>query len=411
MRAIIGLLCSAILTLSGYAQVDPLGQVLDQMPDSLRTLVDRPEEHQVQIMYTRIDRDEDNRPLFTTFTHGLDTSRYFYPASTVKLPTALLALEKLNHLRIIGLDRETPMYTGTGRPPQQGVAADSSAATGLPSVAHYIKKIFLVSDNEAYNRLYEFLGQAALNEKLHARGFESSRIIHRLSAPQFDSIDNRYTNPVLFRRSDTLLYFQGEVFSRADAELDLQDQIRGKGYIDREGKLIKAPFDFRHKNHLSLPDLHDILKVVLFPESASEKQRFDLSRSDYEFVYRYMSMLPRESDEPAYPQYQNWDGFVKFLLYGDTRDPIPDHIRIFNKVGDAYGFLTDAAYVVDFKNGVEFILAASVHVNENQIFNDGVYEYDDLGFPFLATLGRLIYAYELQRERKVSPDLSRFDLH
>jgi hypothetical protein len=37
---------------------------------------------------------------------------------------------------------------------------------------------------------------------------------------------------------------------------------------------------------------------------------------------------------------------------------IPANIRIFNKIGSAYGFLTDAAYIVDYQEGIEFILAA-----------------------------------------------------
>jgi len=86
-----------------------------------------------------------------------------------------------------------------------------------------------------------------------------------------------------------------------------------------------------------------------------------------------MSILPRESE---YPKYDQWDSYVKFFLFGDKKDTMPDHIRIFNKVGDAYGYLTDCAYVVDYDNRVEFLLTVAVSVNANQIYNDGVYEYD-----------------------------------
>ncbi|MCO6478632.1 MAG: hypothetical protein J5I94_18510, partial [Phaeodactylibacter sp.] len=139
-----------------------------------------------------------------------------------------------------------------------------------------------------------------------------------------------------------------------------------------------------------------------FPDAVPPGERFNLTPEDYRFLWKYMSMLPRESD---YPQYKEWDSYVKFFLFGDSKEPIPDHIRIFNKVGDAYGFLTDVAYVVDFKNKVEFLLAANLHVNKNQTYNDGMYEYDEIGFPVLARLGRLIYEYELERPRKYAPDL------
>lgn len=70
------------------------------------------EQHRVQIIYTQIDRDAENRPTFTSFTYRVDPAEYFYPASTVKLPTALLALEKLQRLSIDGLGRDTAMLTG-----------------------------------------------------------------------------------------------------------------------------------------------------------------------------------------------------------------------------------------------------------------------------------------------------------
>ena len=37
-----------------------------------------------------------------------------------------------------------------------------------------------------------------------------------------------------------------------------------------------------------------------------------------------------------------------------------------------------------------FILSATIKVNNNRIYNDDKYEYDDIGFPFLAELGREI---------------------
>ena len=102
------------------------------------------------------------------------------------------------------------------------------------------------------------------------------------------------------------------------------------------------------------------------------------------------------------------DGYVKFLMFGGSARDIPPNFRIFNKVGDAYGFLTDAAYIVDFDNGVEFLLAATVYTNENATFNDNQYEYDEIGLPFLRELGQAIYELELERERPARPDLSRF---
>jgi len=386
--------------------LDPLQQMLQSNPE-IRTFAENPE-HKVQIIYTQIDRDAQNHPSFTTYTYGLDTNHYFYPASTVKLPTALLALERLNELGIEGLDKHSTFQTGAATPPQTAVLTDSSKADLLPNVAHYIKKILLVSDNDAYNRLYEFLGQAYINERLREKGFTRTRIIHRLSVSGYDSLDNRRTNPLVFLEGDSVLYRQDEVYSNGYPNWTLENQIQGKAFMNGAGEIVQEPFDFTYKNYMSLLDLHDILQTTLFPEAVPTPQSFNLTETDYDLLYEYMSKLPRESEEPAYPDLANWDDYVKFLLYGSSKQDIPGHIRIFNKVGDAYGYLTDAAYIIDTKNGVEFLLAATIHVNENKTFNDGVYEYEETGFPFLKKLGEVVYEFELNRERPHDPDFSKF---
>ena len=87
---------------------------------------------------------------------------------------------------------------------------------------------------------------------------------------------------------------------------------------------------------------------------------------------------------------------------------IPNNIRIFNKPGDAYGHLIDAAYIVDFKHKIEFFLSAVIYCNSDGILNDDKYDYDNIGKPFMKNLGELIYDYELKRIYKNRPDLSPF---
>lgn len=383
---------------------NPLQDILNQNKAVFGDIFDRPEHYEVQIIYTQIDRTPDNTPKFRSYEFGVNADRYFYPASTVKLPTALVALEKLNQLQIVDLDKHTPMRTGAATPPQTSAFLDPTAENLLPSVAHYIKKIFLVSDNDAYNRLYEFVGQQQLNETLWEKGFTDTRIIHRLSEPGYDKNTNCFTNPVTFYQDNQVLYHQDEVHSQAYSDLKLKQQIKGKGYENNEDAIVMQPFDFRYKNYISLQNLHDILKAVLFPGSVPDEQHFDLTESDYDILYQYMSQYPKEGK----PYYDKPDGYVKFFMYGGEQDSIPNNIRIFNKVGDAYGYLTDVAYIVDFKNQIEFLVAATIHVNDNRIYNDGMYEYEEKGFPFFEQLGQLIYDFELKRDRDFVPDLSRF---
>ena len=385
-----------------------LDEFLTRQPERFGAAVEDPRTHRVQVIYTRIDRDEDNAPSFTSYTYRLDADEYFYPASTVKLPAALLALEKLNDLGFDALNRDTTMLTGAADASQSAAISDRTSSSGLPSVGQYIRKILLVSDNDAFNRLYEFIGQQPLNEAMHAKGFEDTRIMHRLEIARTVE-ENQHTNPVVFVGDDAVVYEQPAITS--DVEYVARKQILlGKAEVV-DGERLERPKDFAEKNAYPLQDQHDVIRALMFPATVPESSRFRLSEDDYRFVYRYMSMYPGESGIDEYSDAGEYpDGYVKFLMFGGDAADIPGNIRIFNKVGDAYGFLTDAAYVVDFENGVEFILAATVYSNANETFNDNNYEYDEVGMLFLRELGQAIYDIELARPRLHAPDLSRFEI-
>ena len=140
------------------------------------------------------------------------------------------------------------------------------------------------------------------------------------------------------------------------------------------------------------------------------KQRFNLTPEDYRFLYQYLSQYPSETIYPAYDSSNYWDSYVKFLYYGAQKQPMQKGLRIFNKVGDAYGFLLDVAYVADFENNIEFMLSAVIYCNSDGTLNDDNYDYEKTGFPFMKNLGQVIYNYELKRQRKEVPDLSNFKM-
>ncbi len=391
------------------ARKDPvdtfMANLLGKHPGFFDAVMKKKKEFNVQIIYTQIDHKKNGSVVFTDHYFNVNKENYFYPASTVKLPVAFLALQKLNELKVAGLNRNTTMITASDENDAIQVCNDPSTATGPPTIAHYIKQILLVSDNDAFNRLYEFLGQEYINNSLHNMGYTDAQIIHRLNISLTED-QNRLTNPVEFYDSSGRKVYEkpGEKSKLVYADRNTK---MGKGYF-RGGALINEPFDFSKKNRLSLPDLHHIIRAVMFPEAVPEYQRFNLTEEDYTFLRRYMSMMPTESSFPFYSPPDHWDTYVKFLFYGREKDKADPSIRIFNKVGDAYGFLIDAAYVADFKNNVEFQLSAVIHCNSDGIYNDDKYEYEDIGLPFMKNLGRVIYEFELSRQRKKETDLSLF---
>lgn len=403
-------LMSGCASMSGDDPGEEMGLVetlLRSRQDLFQSVLDNIDYHEVQVLYTQIDRDTENRPRFTSHAFRVDSDAYFYPASAVKLAGALLALEKLNRVGVEGLDRNTPLSIGAEFSGQTAVETDESSPTGRPSIGHFVKKIFLVSDNDAYNRTYEFVGQQQMNERLWEMGYEDVRLTHRLSV-FLSAEENRYTNPFTFYEGEQTLWAQKAQKSSLEISAP-KPVLRGKGYI-RGGELVEEPKDFAGSNYMSIEVLQGLLKAALFPDSLPPEMRFNLAQDDYAFLVRTMGMVPRESAYPEYDSEEYFDSYVKFFMFGDSKEPMPNRIRVLNKVGQAYGYLTDNAYIVDLDRGVEFLLTAVISVNENRIFNDDNYEYDEIGLPFLANLGRVIYEYELKRPRAVVADLSRFDI-
>lgn len=372
---------------------------------ALKRILDHPDSFRYQLIYTRIDRDKHNRPHFYNYDYRVDSLEYFNPASTVKMPLAFLSLEKMNGLARYGIDKFTPMLTDSSYSGQSAAYTDTSAAGGLPSLAQYIKKIFLVSDNDAYNRVYEFLGQQGLNERLWQMGYPDIRITRRF-VPMSEE-ENRNTNAIRFVREGRLLYAQPAARSRLTFDFSRKALI-GNAHYDRYDSLVRTPMDFTRHNNIPLEDLRLILQSVLFPESVPPAQRFHLTASDYRFLYRYMSQYPAEEAHPHYDTAEYFNAYTKFFLFKAGRTPIPPYIRVFNKPGWSYGFLTDIAYIVDFKNKVEFMLSGVIYVNRDGVLNDDKYEYEEIGYPFFKEVGNIIYTYELERNRKFAPDLQKF---
>jgi hypothetical protein len=71
-------------------------------------------------------------------------------------------------------------------------------------------------------------------------------------------------------------------------------------------------------------------------------------------------------------------------------------------VGQAYGFLSDVAYFESLDQNTKYVLAASIFVDRDGVLNDSKYAYDEIGFPFMADLGQLIFRSEFKRTHKKS---------
>jgi hypothetical protein len=336
--------------------------------EKIKKVMDNPETYELQIIYTQIIRGKNNAITLKDYTYNLNKNNYFYPASTVKFPIAVMALEKLNTIPNTSINSQ---FTIEGNP-------------NTLKFSEEISKVFAVSDNDASNNLFEFIGFEYLNKNMELKGLKPFRVNHRLSSPNSGS---KTIKSITLTKDDQSKEIFPSYTTEKYSPLQLNKIKKGIGYMDND-TLVKEPFDFSNKNYYPLETLHNTLKRIVFPNNFKESERFHITEKDRAFILFSMQNLPKNA---GYDPKEFYDGYCKFFMFGDTKENIPDSIKIYNKVGDAYGTLIDCAYIVDTEKNIEFMVSATLLVNKDGVFNDNVYEYDEIGFPFLAELGRQLY--------------------
>jgi hypothetical protein len=367
--------------------------------------------YKIQIIYTQVDRDNNNKPNFTQYSYRLNPYQYFYCASMVKLPTCAMTLERLNKLGINGLDLNTRLSIDSANTCEPGVKKDTTSVN-YPSLATYFKKMLLVSDNDAFNRAYDFLGPEYIYNRMVQLGYPNARIDQRYAG--CTPMENRLTPAFKFYgNNDSVIYSQtGLVCAQQYSYPFAKKMLIGKGFYNDSSGKIGPPKDFEYSNFLPLENVEDVLISLIFPNSVPQSQRFDLTPIQYKFLQQYMSEYPEESYFKEYQDTGYYPAYKKYYFYGRSKNAVIDsNIRIFNIVGRAYGFLSDVAYIVDFKNNIEFFLSAVTYTNKDGILNNDKYEYDSVGYPFFVNLSKMIYNYERKRKREHKPDLSEFKLN
>lgn len=356
---------------------NPIEDILNSSHSAIKKVADSLQNYEVQIIYTQIDSTE-NGYVFNDHSFRSTPKNYFYPASTVKSPIVWLAAEYVANHPDLTID--TP-YTAE---------RDSLSHT----IANDISQIYAVSDNEAYNRLYEILGRDYINKRLREIGLKDTRISHRLSTTSADVAQRTKTS---FYPSYEAPTFYPSLKPDSQVEsLSLNKIKKGVGYI-KDGELINTPKDFSKKNYFALEDQHDFMKRLFFKDQFKPSKLLNVRPIEDIRIKKAMVTLPKDAN---YDTEHYYDSYGKFFMYGDSKEPIPEHIKIYNKVGYAYGTLTETAYIVDEQENVHFLLSATILVNDNGVFNDDTYEYDEVGIPFLAQLGREFYEYSIENKNE-----------
>lgn len=390
----------------------------------LKPVVEASEQYRLQILISEVVNGSSGPPTLRRKGYRLG-AEYFYPASTVKLCGAVAALQVCEELEANGAGVDLldvpfaiePLFDGDA-----GQLKDpSNRRGGVLTLGHCIRRIALVSDNEAFNHLFDVVGHERLNWSMHAAGLRSTVINHRLSESR------RLPNPtdsaaVTWQLPDGRTL---QVPARR-SHLHLTNRPSGthigNAYMNA-GARVESPLDFTARNGIDLLDLQDLLIQVVRPDVAIGKPGIKLSPSHRAFLVEAMTEYPRESINPVYLAQTYPDDYCKFLLPG-VRRVFPDkegarRIQVTGKIGRAYGFTIENAYLANPMNGRAVFVSAVLYTNSDGVLNDDAYEYLTVADPFMAGLGEYVARTSLSdtsrtggsipRARQKSPALKAFE--
>lgn len=368
------------------AQPRDLAAILRTEP-ACAAVLDRMREHRLQVVLAEFVDPLSKQPKLVKSRLG-DPRQYYYPASAIKLCGAVGALLALQDAaaRDPSATLDAPVVIGARFPGDKPIDADPTDVDGGPlTFRHLLRKLVLVSDNAAYNHCVELLGQDGMNRRMWEAGFASTRLWHRLSEARTPE-ENRQTRAVRVGEAT----FPAREAGIGLANDEWQDLDVGSAWM-KGNQRVDEPMSFAQKNAIALDDLQDVLVAVMRPDVVLGKRGFpDLTRAHRRFLVKALGELPRESENPKYDPAKTPDHACKFMLRG-IRDVVPaDKLRVYDKIGRAYGFSTENAYVVDGRDGRSFFLAITLYTNDDGVLNDDRYGYEDVADPFLDAAGRAI---------------------
>ncbi len=349
---------------------------------TLKTVLADREKYRFQVSYGAV-LDKGGVPTLERHAYFAD-AEYFFPASSMKVPLALASYERIPALRTAkhpGLDRDATLeiHPVTG--------AESPYATSL---SRETWRALIVSDNASANRLLAFVGHREAHESLWGLGLSTVRVHTGFAtgreidpatvSPRIDIVPKDGPKDSLPPRKSVLTL----PATRA-ARLDVGSAV----VVD--GKKVPGPMSFAEKNAMSLRDLQDTLVRIVRPELLPTKApKSQASRDDLDYLRKTLSTAPSKSGLPGYDRNVVADYQLNPFLRGLERVRSRDRLEIYVKVGQAYGFLTTNAYVVEKATGKSFFLAATIYANPNEVLNDDLYAYDQIAFPALADVAEAI---------------------
>ena len=335
--------------------------------------VARKPEYRFQMVCSVVENGKLNK------TVSYNTDNYYYPASLVKIPAALVLLEELK-AQNIPLDA-IPVFD----------TVDACGSIRFVELSHrksisfrqMLTELIVVSDNNFYNAIYHFVTPQGLNERLKELGFEDVHIYRSFTG--CERIDHLKTYPSrVYDTSNKIIYQQDATILDSTVLTSsykrTKDRMFGSKHENDEGKIVDGAFDLNHHIEIPLEALHEMMGRFLIPD-AFDKKGWDIRTEDREFLRNLLGMYPSEIQSSYRSIDQLPDDIYKYI-----KVPKKKTVRTLGKLGLSYGFASEVAYFQIPGTTDALLISYSVYVNANDTVNDGEYEYESVARPFAESL-------------------------
>lgn len=342
--------------------------------------------YRFQFAYTPIVQDS----VLTTLSFG--EPLYFYPASLVKVPVALIALEFLDSL---GIPLDAIPVFQLDKPCGSSKFVELSQLKTI-SFEQIFRELLTVSDNNYYNMLYKLLGPEKINQRLETLGFTGTHIYRAFTgcSPEYQF----FTNPwQIIDSSNHVLASRESHYGKPDILLRYYsltpDRWFGSFHEDERGHIVPGFFDLNFNLELPVSEIHEMMLRFYYPQQFPENERWKISEKSRKLVQRAMLETPSQIQSA----YQDLTAFSDTIYkYANLQDSLGNRTPTWSKLGLSYGFASETALLQIPNTDQYFMLTASIYVNENDTVNDGIYEYETTARTAFETVARFLADFQLK---------------
>lgn len=337
-----------------------------------------PEKYHLQIHFTAVNEQE--RAIVLNEYSLYKDKYYYHPASLIKFPLALASLEMFTKFQEqFGISLQSKIESKT-------CSCDFGTDNYVnhkskPTLDILYREMLIMSNNDAYNFFYDFVGPTYFNKRMTELGLSNIILRNRFYASCGGEKAKLHGGISFMKDSANVKY---AIRCQTDS---LQDNVQSI-YLN-EGAA-------KSNNLVSLYSLHQLMKKLFYPATSNSVPALNISETNLNYFKQTIASYPKSI--PEYSIYPNH--YHKYLIPPDLINNQDSSIKIYSKNGNAGGYISDIMYFTDEKNKVKYFLSVSMYNASNKYYYRRRAYYTSPGIDFFRQLSKVLYNYEKEKKTK-----------